>query len=421
MPEVVVTPMGDRYLVTLPEVVLEFAHVRDHSEGLAAELMIYRIATGERHWGKLGLASPVARASQVKAVERGGPCPGLAAILDEACYQVTQLARGGQPSVPLVGEPPRAEAWLVPGLLPLGETSVLYGDGSSGKSLLALALALAGCTGEPLGRSERWRVMPCRGVLYLDWESRRSDHAGRLWGLERLHGTGEAVKGMRYRPMSRALSEEISAIGQDCANAPTDLVIVDSYGAAAGAEPEGADAAVRTFNALRTLAPATCLVIAHVSKAAAELDKGRPKPFGSVYTSNLPRSTVLAIAEEQVAGDELMVTYYHTKNNNGPKLPARALSFAFDGGEINVSAVEPNLNRAGLSEQIRAALTSGSQTATALAKDLGKPANLVRAILGRMEKRNSVLRLVASEGGRGQEAQWGLPLRNRNTETATSW
>jgi archaellum biogenesis ATPase FlaH len=420
VPEIQVQPIGDRYLVTVPDLVLEFAHVRDHTEGLAAELTIYRVATGDRHWGKLSLASPPSRAASVKAAERSGPCPGLAAILDEACFQIVQRERLGTPAAPLLAMPPSPDAWLVPGLLPLGETSILYGDGASGKSLLALALALAGCTGFPLGKAERWRVAPLRGALYLDWESRREDHAERLWGLSRIHGAGEPVETIRYRAMTRGLGEELTAVAQDCAAAPTDLVIVDSLGAAAGAEPESADAAVRTLNALRTLAPATRLVIAHVSKAAAELDKGRPKPYGSVYVSNLARSTVLALASDQVAADELTVTYHHTKVNRGPRMPARALSFAFDGGEIDVRAVDPDLTRAGLPERIIAALRDGAESVAVLAKHLGAKEGTLRSTLTRLEKRGNVVRIGESGRGRGQETQWGLAFTKRGNESVTS-
>ena len=418
MPEILVKPVGDKYLVTLPDVVLEFAHVRDHSDGLAAELTVYRVATGERHWGKLGLASAVARASQVKAVERNGPCPGLAGILDEACFQVTQLARNGRPAVPLVAQPPTADAWFLPGLIPLGETSILYGDGACGKSMLALALAVAGLTSAPLGRSERWRVAPCTSVLYLDWESRQEDHAERLWGLTRLHGDGEEVTGIRYRAMSRGMAEELPAVVQECATLPAhpDLIIVDSLGAASGAEPEGADAAVRTLNALRSLAPATRLVIAHVSKAAAEMDKGRPKPYGSVYVSNLARSTVLAVAGESLEEDRLEVTYYHTKVNRGPKVAPRALRFAFEAGAIAIMPAEADLSRAGLSAQIIDALRGGAQTVTSLAENIGANEGSVKVTLGRLEQAERVLRLVVSDGGKGQKTQWGLPLRNRNTQ-----
>lgn len=414
MPEVLVQPLGDRYILTLPDFVLEFAHVRDHSEGLAAELMIYRVATGTRHWGKLSLASTVARAGQVKAAERGGPLPGLAEMLDEACYQVTQLVRAGAPTKPLVAQPPSAAAWFLPGLIPAGETSILYGDGAAGKSLLALALGMAGLTGQPIGGAERWRVAPLRGVLYLDWESRQADHAERLWGLERLHGAGEPVVGLRYRPMARGLAEELPALSQEVAREPTDLVIVDSLGAAAGSEPESADAAVRTLNALRTLAPATRLVIAHVSKAAAEQDKGRPKPYGSVYVSNLARSTILAVAAEQVAEDELTVTYHHTKINRGPKQPARALSFAFENGEIAIRQAEPDHARSGLPAQICAALKVGRQTVSSLAESVGSEPVAVRVALNRLANRNIVIRFDASEGGRGKETLWGLALGNRN-------
>jgi hypothetical protein len=414
--EGLVQRVGDRFIVSTATVVLEFAHLRDHSEGLAAELAIYRVATGTRHWGRLTLSSTQARAAQVKALERTGPIPGLADLLDEACYQVTRLVRAGLPSAPLVRAMPSPDAWFLPGLFPLGETSILYGDGASAKSLLALALAMAGLTREPLGRSEKWRVAPLDGVLYLDWESRMQDHAERLWGLTRMHGTGEEVKGIRYRAMTRGLADELSAVSQECATEPTDLIIVDSLGAASGAEPEGADAAVRTMNALRTLAPATRLVIAHVSKAAADVDKGTPKPYGSVYVSNLARSTVLAVAADQIDADELLVTYNHSKVNRGPIVSARALRFAFDAGEIAISAVEPDLGRSGLSVQIINALRGGSQTVTTLSEELDVSEGSLRKVLSRLENRDRVIRLVSSDGGRGQKSLWGLRHENRDTQ-----
>jgi hypothetical protein len=405
----------DRFVVSSPDFVLDFDHVRDHSEGLAAELSIFRVATGERHWARLTLASAVSRAGHVRAVvDLSGPAPGLAALLAEACYHVTRLMRAGAPSVPLVGKPSRPDAWLLPGVIPRGVTSVLYGDGASAKSLLALALAMAGLTREPLGRSERWRVAPLEGVLYLDWESSQDDHEARIWGLSRMHGTGAEVKGLYYRAMRRPLTDAMSSIHQECATERRDLVILDSLGAAAGAEPESADAAVRTLNALRTLAPATVLVIAHVSKASAELDKGRPKPYGSVYVSNLARSTLLAVAADTVAEDEITITYHHTKSNKANQ-PTRALTFAFDAGDISVRVAEPDLARAGLSEQILASLRSGHQTQTRIAEDIGRDAGSIGVTLRRLENRNKVVKLVASEGGRGKETQWGLRDRNPNT------
>lgn len=42
----------------------------------------------------------------------------------------------------LHGEPPKRE-WLVPGMIPLGTVTLLYGDGGTGKSLIALQLAVS--------------------------------------------------------------------------------------------------------------------------------------------------------------------------------------------------------------------------------------------------------------------------------------
>lgn len=411
MPDILVQPMGDRYLVTLPDVVMEFAHVRDHSDGLAAELMVYRVATGERHWARFSLSSTQARAGQVKAVERTGPCPGFAGFLDEACYQITQLARTVGVAVPILAASARNEGitWLVPGLIPIGDTSVLYGDGGSGKSLLALALAMSGLTGAPLAKSERWRVAPLRSVLYLDWESEVEAHHERLRQLQSDHGTGAVVTGLRHLHMARPLSDMVASVCAELAREPTDLVIVDSLAFAGGGEPESAEAAIRTLAAVRQLGQATKLVIAHVSKQSMAAT-GPARPYGSVFVYNGPRSTILATGAEagEPGNKTLTVTYNHEKMNDGPKSPPRALTFCFGDRAINVISGEPDLSKAPVAYQIRQALKTGKASVATIAEKVTSTTDTIRKELSRLEKHGTVLKLVEGGKGKGDETIWGL-------------
>jgi hypothetical protein len=420
MNDPIVTPHGQSYYVTTPAVIFGFDHLRDHSEGLAAEVtatVAEGPAAGQQHWARLNLASTNGRRDFTKALltlDAQLACTGL---LDTVCRVVVKKHRLGEPARELIAAPRPPDSWLLEDWIPRREPTVLFGDGGSGKSLFALAFAMAGLTGQPLCRSSRWQVVPLKAVLYLDWESNYTTHAARLWGLSRMHGTGDPIKGLYYRRMDRALSDSVSAVAHDVAEHHCELVILDSFGAASGLEPESADAAVRTLNALRSLeSEATPLVIAHVPKAQADLKTGAmPRPYGSVYVRNLPRSAIYCDPGEQVAEDEMTITYSHTKMNDGPRKRPRALRFAFDNGLIAMSTSEPDLSRAGLPAQILDFLKHGNQTVTAIADELSANPGSVKAILNRMENRNRSVVKLETGGGKGKETVWGLPLRNRNT------
>lgn len=83
------------------------------------------------------------------------------------------------------GEPPARE-WLVDGLIPIGNVTMLNGDGGVGKSLLALQLLTAAATGRGwIGRE----VRPCRaiGIFCEDDQpelQRRQADINRLYGIE---------------------------------------------------------------------------------------------------------------------------------------------------------------------------------------------------------------------------------------------
>jgi hypothetical protein len=110
---------------------------------------------------------------------------------------VIEHVRTGEPSVPLTPERFGPGKWLVDGLVPKDDITVVFGDGGVGKSYLALSTALAGLLRRPL--SNRWRVAPLERVLILDWESGLAGQRvvwldyPRGWG--RLQSTGYSVIG----------------------------------------------------------------------------------------------------------------------------------------------------------------------------------------------------------------------------------
>jgi hypothetical protein len=311
--------------------------------------------------------------------------------------------------VPLVPQRAVAERrYLVPKLLLAGETNLLYADGGHGKSWLALALAAAVSTGTALpGGLRPTATLP---VLLLDWESDQAEHADRLASyLEGLLGE-HVIPRLYYRPMERALADEIATVRTEAARLKAGLVIVDSAAPACGSEPEGSDAAIRLMNALRGLAPATRLVLAHVSKASAE-SRGLSRAFGSVFMTNLARNAWELRRAEEDGSTDLILAAFHRKSNAGPLLPPLGFRLAFADGMTTLHAHDlreaPDLAaRASLAYRIRAALAAGAQTAAILAETIEASEDSVARTLRRLTAKGVLVQL-----GDRKPFTWGLASR----------
>lgn len=390
---------------------LEFSRIYEHRDTLTAEVSVVTTVGGALHLARLNLLSTQSRNGLTKGLDAAQPDAAWSRVVELSCRLVIQHLRQGEPVEPLVATKPGTHRWLVEQWIPLNEITVLFGDGGAGKSLFALGLACSGLLGLPLGGP--WRVGPLRRVLYLDWESDKATHEERLWGLTRVWGEPPADT-ILYRRLWRPLTDDMATVRADCDRHHVDGVVVDSLGAAGGPEPESADAAIRTLMALRGL-PGTKLVIAHVSKASAEQTHSRP--FGSVYVSNLARSTIEARRQDTEDSDDLSLSLYHRKTNHGRQAKPSALVFNFDhSGAITIRKGEPDMKSASLPAQILDALRSGAKTVPEIAEEVAKTEAHVRKELNALEKRTNVVRISTVSGGRGNKTQWGLADRNRTED-----
>lgn len=302
------------------------------------------------------------------------------------------------------------------GLVPLGETTFAYGDSESLKSMLGGVIAVCVWKGIALP----WGVMPMRTerVLYCDWETTERAQAERMqriaWGLgldERpmIHYRG-TLKSKDASPL-RTLIDEVGSLREQIAREQIGLVIVDSIGFAVDGKLVDDDVARGAMRALRQLAPATRLVIAHISKESVE-KTGRVDPFGSAFFRAGIRSgfEVRRSNQDSLEHDLVDVGIFHWKSNDGPHAKPFGLRFHFEPnrGPIRVRTHDlhdvPDLAmRTSLSSRLRNALRKGAATAVDLAEEVDSTPDTVGRTLRRME---DVMRI--DQGGRGEQATWGL-------------
>jgi hypothetical protein len=404
------------YRVLFPEqhVVLEFEHLRNGREALNAEV---RVGTNLPGFGPIligpkGMNILSERTQAQWASTLGKRCDVITewdSILNEACTLVLTAFRQGEPSVALGDIPkPDAGTWLIPGLVLQRMPVILFGDGSAGKSLIALAI------GESIQRGDRafLGLMPTRqtNVMILDWEYDGWEHAIRAHAI-----TGGSSQ-IRYRRMFGPLADQVESIEKEIDQHNIGLLITDSAAYACGGKPEDSEQTNRFFDALRLLNCGS-LIIAHETKGAGILGN-HDKPFGSVYWHNGARATWFVQKqqdEQDLEGKTVIhIGLFNKKTNQGRLM--RPLGWQVqvrsnDAGEmldcafakVDVRDIEGLRETTSLRQQIQRVTETGRWTKKQIWEELNtldhpiKEESVNRAVI-RMERAKQLV-VVDSVGG----------------------
>jgi hypothetical protein len=322
--------------------------------------------------GDLNLSSTRARQTHAKYLAELARTEDVdwAGLVEEFAQRVLAAERSGTPAV-LLSDLPRpapVETFDVSGLSLLPRHPlILFGDGGTAKSYLALWLAGS------LARRD-WRVG------YFDWELAGEDHRDRL---ERLFGP--SMPPIHYARCTRALVYEADRLRRIVRDHALDYIVCDSIAFACDGPPEAAEVAGRYFQALRQLGAIGSCHVAHVTKA---LEGGDLKPFGSAFWSNGARSTWnVKPAETAPDDDVLTIALHNRKANLGARRASVGFEFRFLGERTEVRRVDPASVPSlavGLStlQRIQAFCRSGPQGQNAIAEELEdvKPETLARVI-----------------------------------------
>lgn len=391
-PEVERVGLGYRARFPLAGIEMQLTRIRESRCEVHGELMVRfsdAVPIFDRHLyaARFNLSSGSTRVSTAKLLNERHKAD-WAGLLERFCLAVLQLEREPEPTDEIGSRPAREpERWLLKPLLLKGKTTILYGPGGSWKSTLGAAIAVSLVTGQPV--IPEWLAAQSP-VLILDWE----DDA-EVWN-ERVRyiaiGAGIAPPTIRYRRMSRPLSDQLESLAAEVAEARIGLLLVDSVGLAIGAssEAEGiADGAFRLFAALRQLGT-TNLLIDHVAGADVTNPGTTSKPYGSIYKVNLARSTFEVRRPKEVDGDRAEFLLVQSKTNGIRVLP-QELAIVYGDGVIRFErgrVVDPNLQSGlPLKERMARALgENGAMTTEELAREIGVSPASIRTNVGRDER-----------------------------------
>ena len=331
MSRILVQDQPDHMIFKWPEDKVEISVLlleedRHHNE--SGEIRIF-VEEEQIHRGRLNLTSiPTRKQLQNILVQQMADRDSLQeidwyAILEELCSEGLDIFRRGEP-IHVLGDVPEQERikWRVEPLL-LDAPTLVYGPGSSGKSMLAAYFAVLvqnGLGGVGGMNAEQGQV------LYLDYETDSYEIASRVRLIQAALGI-ETPSDILYRFCSSPLVSEIDGIRKFVTEKNIDYVIVDSVGTACGGEPESADSVLRYFSALRSLKKGSHQAIGSLSISHTNREGTM---FGSAYLTWQARS-VYEVKKSQKPEESFIDTaLHHRKSNNGQLIAPVGFRIDFD-------------------------------------------------------------------------------------------
>jgi hypothetical protein len=314
------------------------------------------------------------------ATRSGAPELDWLGALEALCWKVTRGEEEGTPVQALSDvalPPPETTLEPVAGLkLVADEPTILYGDGGTGKSYVALWIAVKLCAQGV-------------NVLYVDFEFSAAQHRVRL---QKLCGP-DPLPGARlqYVRCVNALVVEQPRLEAAIHQHQIGFCVFDSIVFGLNGPPESAEIAAAYFRAVRALGVGS-LHLAHTTKQSAHDSQQAEKPFGSAYFHNGARATYLvqrAPTGPNPAVVELSLT--NKKANTGPLLPPVGLCLAFTEDRTQITTFDvadsPDLSGAlPIWRRVKALVATGrGLTITELATELDVPAGSVSKAVTRMD------------------------------------
>lgn len=374
---------GDgQFALAYPETGIEFTadRLRRERHELHCELSVAcgivgaRAIDGVLSIGTFNLSSPTAaqqRARLLRELARSKDDLDWLGMIEELRQRVLRAERVGEPSVSLRTvelKPADDEQFEVLGLaLPRRHATILFGDGGTGKSLLALELVKAlDQAGERVG--------------YFDWEMDPWIHRRRLAGL---CGTAP-LPDLRYVRCERPLIHEVDRLRRVIHTDGLTYAVLDSVGYGTAGPPESAEAAMDFARAARQLGIGT-LWLAHITKG----EQGDQRPFGSAFWHNSARATwFLKNASTSADGSVQQLVAFQRKDNLGRRRNPIGLELAFRDPaisfrQIDAATVAEVAASLPMHMRLRTLLRNGPATIVAMAEALNAKPDTVKKALER--------------------------------------
>ncbi len=336
------------------------------------------------------------RASSSPSAYRGdGDDDGTAAL---AVKSFRALPRGDGP-----------REFRVQNIVPERFVTTIYGEGGTGKSIIALSIALACARGD-----EGWLGLGLKSspALYVDWELDEEEQGRRARQLAHALGDTEPPDDLYYlRAAGHASREVLPAALTACKEYGIGLVVIDSVGLAIEGDSAASQDAIRFFRQLDRFRAEgiTVLLIDHQAKVGNGESYQNKTAFGSVYKGLLSRSRLQVETKERGSHGLQVVVRQNKANFSGHCQPFK-VRIVF--GEDNIALERQQLAEEELIEErvlnttdrTLLALSDGPAIPEGLAETIGVATGTVQNALTGL-KRSGLVEPTGEPKGKAREVR----------------
>lgn len=375
------------------------SNIREQHGELYADIVVSadRESRALLHSSKLNLSANQSRTSVSKSLADRESTMPWPAILEQVCFLAREHYSRGEPPIDMREYAPRRGGrWLLRPYLERDGFTIMYAEGGTGKSIVALALATTIASGHTLAGTLEDEPGP---TLYLDWETGPDTFHRRLRAL--CAPDFVDTPPVYYQHMFAPLVQTATNVRRFVAERGIKAVFIDSLGAAGDGPVEDSQTAVPTCRAIRALG-VPVLAVHHKPKTTVGY-KGAMAMFGSVYYVNYCRLAweLTGVAEE--GSERISLAFVNTKANEGMLEPRHAMSLEFhndaQGMPVRIDLApesirdHPELPQT-IGDRIYLALRDGPMSGRELAEELPdiSPAS-IRKTASRLIESNKVRKL----------------------------
>lgn len=260
--------------------------------------------------------------------------------------------------------------------------NILFGAGAQGKSFLATFI----CMLVQGGVDHAGLSVEQGNVLYLDWEDNWRTVNKRIKALRK--GNGESLPDIKHIEMAgKTIDTELADINRKIEAEEISLVVIDSFGVAAGGNQNEGDYVKTIMNKINKL-KASVLIIDHPTKMDGDT------PTGSSYKGTSARNVWKMQKSQELGANIVDVGVYHTKANSSKLFQPIGLRIEFINDlydqidKVNITSIEVTDNEVlteslPVHERLENLLKEGKKTVLQLAQGTNTNINVIRTELSK--------------------------------------